>query len=88
MHVQIAGKGDHHDTLPVRRDVHQHDRVGPGKALEFVRGTGADLAVRAGTGVGADDQVGLVAGLPARVDDVGGIFVQRGHLSESVVGCA
>ena len=60
--LQVPRETHRDHAAAVGRDVHEDHRVRPGTAGVF-GGTGADLPVLSRPGVGADDQVGFVAGL-------------------------
>src|SRR5690606_11881367 len=72
--LQVTGEGDHHDALPVLRDVGEHHRVRPG-TLDRLRGADVVLGLRALPGVGADDEEVRVTDLRGRVPDVGRVLV-------------
>ncbi len=80
--VQVARERHRDHAAAVGGDVDEDDGVGTG-ALGVVDGSGADLTARAGAGVGADDQIRLVAGLTDRIDDVFRVDVERGDLGET-----
>ena len=80
--VEVTREGDGDDTASVGGNVHQHDRVGA-RAFGVFDGSGADLTARARAGIGADDQVCLVAELAPGVDDVVGLGVECRNLIET-----
>ena len=80
--VEVTREGDGDDAASVGGNVHQHDRVGSG-AFGVFDGSGADLTARTGAGIGADDQVRLVAELTTGVDDVVGLGVECRNLIET-----
>ena len=75
--LQVARKGHRDHTAAVGRDVDQDDGVGT-RALHLTGVTRTDARVVAAAGVGADDQIGLVAVLSLFVADVRVVGVDGG----------